>query len=124
LSHARGARAEQLAATFLAQRGLQVLTRNYRCRYGEIDLIVRDGEILCFVEVRARSDAAFSPAIATIRDVKRRRILKAAAHFLAYAWRGGKCACRFDVVTVEGTDSPITEWWRGAFEADAEGNSG
>ena len=119
LSHSRGARAEQLAATFLAQRGLQVLTTNYRCRYGEIDLIAREGEILCFVEVRFRRDGVRNSPIASITDVKRRRIEKTAAHFLAYAWRGPTCACRFDVVTVEGDASPITEWWRGAFLAEA-----
>lgn len=116
MSYAQGLRAEQLAADLLAQQGLHILFRNYRCRYGEIDLIAREGETLCFVEVRFRRSVAFGAPIDTISAVKRRRIQKTAAYFLAYNWRGGPCACRFDVVTVEGMDPPFTQWWRAAFE--------
>ena len=119
MSYARGRFTEELAATFLTQRGLVVLLRNYRCQYGEIDLIVRDGPILCFVEVRARRGTAFGAAIATIGALKRRRILASAAHYLANEYSGPRCACRFDVVTVQGNDSPLIELWRGAFEAEA-----
>ena len=52
---ARGADAEELAAAFLQQHGLTLVTRNYRCRFGEIDLIARDGDTLVFIEVRQRS---------------------------------------------------------------------
>ncbi|TMG83752.1 MAG: YraN family protein, partial [Betaproteobacteria bacterium] len=55
----RGAAAEALAARFLMARGLSIVGRNYRCRGGEIDLIVRDGKTLVFVEVRLRRSQAF-----------------------------------------------------------------
>ena len=55
----RGQHAEDLAAAFLQHHGLELLERNYRCRFGEIDLIARDGKTLVFVEVRMRSSASF-----------------------------------------------------------------
>jgi len=58
----RGEAAESLAADFLQRRGLTVLERNYRCRFGEIDLVARSGELLVFVEVRARTSEAFGGA--------------------------------------------------------------
>jgi putative endonuclease len=119
VSYARGRGAEALAAAFLVERGLTLLSSNYRCRHGEIDLIGRDGATLCFIEVRARRGRAFGAPIETVSVEKRRRILKTAAHYLAYAFRGTPCACRFDLVTIQGQDSPTAEWWRGAFEAEA-----
>ena len=62
----RGRHAEDVAATFLQQKGLTILERNYQCRYGEIDLIARDGDALVFVEVRMRKSAAFGGAAASI----------------------------------------------------------
>ena len=50
-----GNAAEQLAATFLQQKGLTLIEKNFRCTYGEIDLIMRDGKTLVFIEVRLRS---------------------------------------------------------------------
>lgn len=118
MSYARGRGAEALAAAFLVERGLTLLSSNYRCRHGEIDLIARDGATLCFIEVRSRRGRAFGTAIDTISAVKRRRILQTAEHFLAYTFTGPPCACRFDIVTIQGDESPTVEWWRGAFEAE------
>lgn len=117
MSYEKGLQAEHLAAVFLAQQGLQILHSNYRCKFGEIDLIAQDGATLCFVEVRFRASVAYGSPIDTIDGRKRRRILKTATHFLAYRLRGRPCACRFDIVTVEGTVSPVTRWWRAAFDA-------
>lgn len=117
MSSAKGMHAERLAAQFLVERGVQVLCSNYRCKFGEIDLVAREAEALCFVEVRFRRRSRFGYAIETVGTVKRRRLIKTAEHFLAYRWSGRPTACRFDVVTVEGTEPPIVEWWRGAFDA-------
>ena len=117
MSFAKGMRAEQLAAQFLVEQGAQVLHNNYRCRLGEIDLIAKLPEALCFVEVRFRSRSRFGAAIETVSAVKRQRLVRTAEHFLAYRWSGGPTACRFDVVTVEGTEPPQIRWWLGAFEA-------
>ena len=106
-----GARADEQAARFLAERGLKILARNYRCRGGEIDLVCRDGAILVFVEVRLRTNRDFGGAAASITPAKQRRITLAANHYLA-----GKPlpACRFDAVLLDGAD---IDWIRNAFDA-------
>ncbi len=104
----RGAAAEALAAEFLIARGLTLVARNYRCRSGEIDLIVRDREMLVFVEVRLRSSAAFGGAAASITLTKRQRIARAARHYLAGL--GHEPACRFDAVLLDALDLQRIEW--------------
>jgi len=104
----RGAQAEALAAGFLAARGLRVLARNYRCRAGEIDLIARDRDIIVFVEVRLRSSNAFGGAAASITATKRRRLERAARHYLARL--GEEPPCRFDAILLDALDSSRIEW--------------
>ena len=112
-----GQSAEELAARFLEKRGLKVLTRNYRCRGGEIDLICRDGKVLVFVEVRLRRNAAFGGAAASVTATKQRRIILAAQHFLmANALTDDDC--RFDCILLSGTSSNDIEWLRDAFSLD------
>ena len=106
---ARGREAETLAAAYLEGCGLRLVTRNFRVRGGEIDLIMRDRTTLVFVEVRQRSRSDFGGAGASITAAKRRRIVLAARHWLA--WRGD-CACRFDCVLIDGER---LEWLRDAF---------
>ena len=108
----RGREAETRAAAYLQQRGLRLVERNFRVRGGEIDLIMRDGASLVFVEVRQRSSTGFGGAAASITAGKRRRIVLAARHYLL-----GRppCACRFDCVLIEGDR---LEWLRDAFAAD------
>ena len=108
----RGDAAEALAAEFLAARGLAVVERNYRCRFGEVDIIARSGATLVFVEVRARRSGSFGGAAESITAAKRRKVLVAARHYLA-AHRID-CACRFDVVLLSG-EPPRIEWIRDAF---------
>jgi putative endonuclease len=112
--NARGAPAEDLAASFLTRRGLRVLERNYRCRMGEIDIVAASGDTLVFVEVRARSSEAYGGAAASVTERKRRRIVAAARHYLAR--HGAERACRFDVVLVRGPERRI-EWLTDAFGA-------
>lgn len=110
---ARGREAEERAAHHLERSGLQLVTRNFRVRGGEIDLICRDGRRLVFVEVRQRSRGDFGGAAASITTGKQRRIILAARHYLA-----GKpeCDCRFDCVLIDGER---LEWLKDAFSADA-----
>jgi len=108
----RGEAAELLAADFLQRRGLTILERNYRCRFGEIDLVARSGELLIFVEVRARRSEAFGGAAGSITATKRRRLVAAARHYLA-THRADR-ACRFDVVLVRGAEQQV-EWLTDAF---------
>jgi putative endonuclease len=107
-----GAQAEQLAARYLQQQGLTLLDTNYRCRFGEIDLILRDGETLVFAEVRQRSRSDFGGAAASIDARKQQRIILAARHYLAALNRTPPC--RFDAVLLDSTAQP--EWVRNAFE--------
>ena len=108
----RGEPYENLAAAFLEGQGLRVLERNYRCRFGEIDLVARSGTVLVFVEVRARRSAAFGGAAGSITGAKRRRLLAAARHYIVRRRVAG--ACRFDVVLLQG-DEPRIEWVTNAF---------
>ena len=108
----RGKDAEARAARFLEAHGLLIVERNYRTRYGEIDLIARDGEMLVFVEVRARSSNTFGGAAASITASKREKLTRTALHYLAAA--GRTPPCRFDAVLLAGDNQPL-EWIRDAF---------
>jgi putative endonuclease len=107
-----GAPAERLAAAFLERQGLKILERNYRCRFGEIDLVALSGAVLVFIEVRARRSEAYGGAAGSITAAKRRRIVAAARHYLARE-RVSR-PCRFDVVLVRGARQEI-EWLTDAF---------
>jgi putative endonuclease len=110
----QGAQAEALAASFLQARGLKLITRNYRCRAGEVDLIMQDGQVTVFVEVRLRSNRAWVSAAESIDARKQRRIIIAARHYLA---RHGESQCRFDCVLLAALDAQQIEWLRDAFSA-------
>jgi len=97
----RGRLAEDAALAYLQQQGLQLVQRNFLCKGGELDLIMRDGHSLVFVEVRQRSSASFGGALASITPAKQRRMVLAAQIFLQ---RQQKLpACRFDAVAIEGS---------------------
>jgi putative endonuclease len=112
-TQAAGRDAERHAETALARLGLRHVARNYRCRAGEIDLIMRDGDCLVFVEVRYRSRNDFGDALASVDRHKQRRLILAAQHYLVRTgWNG---PCRFDVI---GLDRRYrTHWIRDAFSA-------
>lgn len=110
----RGDSAEALAALFLERRGLKILARNYRCRFGEIDLVAENGATLVFVEVRARRSEGFGGPAESITAAKRRRLVAAARHYLAAA---GERPARFDVVLMLG-EQPEIEWIVDAFGDD------
>ncbi len=110
----RGREAEARAARYLESQGLAIVGRNYRCRYGEIDLIAREGVTLVFVEVRARRSNAFGGAAASITAAKRNKLRRAALHYLAALGRNPRC--RFDAVLLSG-DAHSVEWIRDAFGA-------
>lgn len=101
----------------LVRRGLTLLARNYRCRRGEIDLVMRDADTLVFVEVRRRSSRAFGGALDSVDARKRARLVAAAEHFLMTRRIGDDRPCRFDVVAIDGRPPHTAiEWLRDAFE--------
>jgi putative endonuclease len=106
-----GAEAEALAAIFLQQQGLKLVEKNYRCRFGEIDLIMRDGKQLVFVEVRLRSNANFGGAAESITSKKQQKLRLTADH---YMMEHGNINCRFDAILMSSTLSP-PEWIHNAF---------
>lgn len=115
-----GIQAEKLAATFLASHGLKLVTQNYHCRFGEIDLIMRDAKTLVFVEVKQRSSSQFGGAVASITPQKQQKIILTAQHFLQ-TQKLGDMPCRFDAILMQGvslkpTDLQQIEWIRNAFE--------
>ena len=95
-----GRAGEEAAVRFLHEQGYRIVERNYRCRFGEIDLIARDGETLAFIEVKTRRSRAFGPPALAVTTEKQRHLVKASQMYLAQ--RGKACEfCRFDVVTIE-----------------------
>lgn len=114
---ARGAAAERLAGAWLRRRGLRPLDLNYRCRVGEIDLVMRDGNTLVFIEVRYRRRDRFGSAAESVNRVKQHRIIRAASRYLQQHPRWANEVCRFDVVSLSGDEcDPEIEWIRDAFE--------
>ncbi len=107
----KGGEAESRALSFLESRGLELVERNYRCRMGEIDLIMKEGDALVFVEVRERSRGDFGGAGGSITPSKQNRILRAARHYLSRL----EClpACRFDAVLFDETGK--ADWVKSAF---------
>lgn len=110
-----GSQAESLARRYLEQRGLRFVAANYRTRRGEIDLVMTDGTILVFVEVRFRRNGRFGSAVESVDRHKRQRVIAAASGFIQSHGKYRDRQCRFDVVGV--TDGQI-EWIDNAFTAD------
>lgn len=107
MSNQLGAAFEARAQQFLERQRLMLVVRNYRCRGGEIDLIMRDrAGVLIFVEVRARCGARFGSAAASITSAKRRRLECAARHYLV-RYGAAMPACRFDAVVFDGPGPPV-----------------
>jgi putative endonuclease len=115
---ALGERGESIAYRFLRDRGLRPVARNFRCRGGEIDLIMLDQECLAFVEVRCRSSARFANPADTVDYRKQRKIVRTAAMFLARERRFANHTMRFDVVAIEGEGIEDVRWIRDAFRPD------
>ena len=109
-----GDRAERIAAAYLEDQGLAVIESRYRCRWGEIDLILRDRDTVVFAEVRLRRSKAFGGAAYSVDRRKQARIIATARHYLAGA---REAACRFDVVLLESIEPARIEWIRDAFSA-------
>ena len=109
----KGQHFEQVAERWLQAGGLQPVARNYRCRGGEIDLIMHQGQTLVFVEVRYRATSSHGGAASSVTRSKQHKIMLAARHYLKqHAINEANQACRFDVIAFEG-DQPA--WIQNAF---------
>ena len=113
----RGRWAEEIAARHLVAHGLVCRDRNFRSRFGEIDLVMEDGAIVVFVEVRSRSGPGFMDPAESVDRRKRARITRTADTWLRVRGPAAMPACRFDVVAViGGPEDPDIRWVRGAFD--------
>ena len=94
----RGSEAESIALEFLKKKGLRLVQRNYRCRNGEIDLIMEERDTLVFVEVRFRQSSAYGSALESVDAKKKSRIIHCASHYLSV--HKISRPTRFDVVAL------------------------
>lgn len=106
-----GVTGEDLAAAWYVEQGYEVVARNWRCRHGELDLIVRDGRTFVFCEVKSRSSLAFGSPLEAVTHTKRQRIRHLAARWLEDA-PVRPSGIRFDVVAVLDGELEVIE---GAF---------
>lgn len=109
---------EQRARAELERAGLKLLAHNYTTRHGELDLVMREGDTVVFVEVRYRKSASHGDAAASVTATKQAKLIHAAQHWLAAHPQHARRNCRFDVVSYDGpADAVQRQWLRGAFEA-------
>ncbi len=115
---ARGRDYEAAAERYLRGQGLATLTRNFRLKCGEIDLIMRERDTLVFVEVRYRAAGALVSPLETITARKQQRIVRTASAFLQRRPALASLPCRFDALGLEGSvDALRFDWIKGAFSA-------
>jgi putative endonuclease len=115
---AAGKQAEAAACDYLQARGLTLMERNYRCKRGEIDLIMRDKQHTVFVEVRYRRSNRFGSSAESVDWRKQAKLLTTAEHYLQQHPQAAKGACRFDVVALSTQNGEQTiDWISDAFQA-------
>ena len=109
-----GSEAEQRALDHLLAAGLRLLARNVRYPFGELDLVMRDGSDVVFVEVRYRSSDEYGGGVASVTHGKQRKVIRAAQAFLQRHPALANAPCRFDVVGVD--DGDELQWFKAAFD--------
>lgn len=118
-TRSRGAQVEAAAREHLVRAGLAPVAANANYRFGELDLVMREGDTLVFVEVRYRADDRFGGGAQSVTASKRRKLVHAASAFLMAHPRWRDAPCRFDVVEATGdVEHPRLTWIRDAFRAD------
>ncbi|MDE2089121.1 MAG: YraN family protein [Gammaproteobacteria bacterium] len=117
MNHAIGRYAEEYACRYLQQRGLSLVQCNYRCPLGEVDLIMRHGDTLVFVEVRYRRRRDFGSGAESVDARKQARVAAAALHYLQRTGASTRHPARFDVIAMTpGNGPPNVEWIADAFQ--------
>lgn len=114
----RGLEMEELAANFLEQQGIKIITRNFSCKIGEIDIIANDNTHLIFVEIRFRKNQRYGGALASINTRKQHKLIHTAQFFLKTKRLLQNSPCRFDVIAITlHNEKPSLEWVQNAFQA-------
>ncbi len=106
---------ESSARAFLEREGLRFVEGNFRSRFGEIDLIMRDGDTIVFVEVRHRKSNRFGTAAETVDRRKQLKLIRTAQYYLRRHLRLVERPCRFDVVATSTQEGQIDRWIPHAF---------
>ncbi len=117
-ANAAGRIAEDIAANYLAKQGLKLITRNFHSRFGEIDLIALQQDILVFIEVRYRKNERYLAVVETIDARKCRKLVATSEYYLLKHNAYQDYQCRYDVIAITGElDKPLIEWIKNAFQA-------
>jgi len=120
LRRATGNAFEVAAETHARAHGLVTLDRNISCRFGEIDLVLRDRDVVVFAEVRYRDSQRFGGALSSVDGRKQRRMIAAAQFYLQSRPALSRAPCRFDVFAIDGDiGQPQINWIRDAFRVEA-----
>lgn len=113
-----GRQAETAAENYLVEQGLKVISRNFRCRFGEIDLIAIDHNTLVYIEVRYRRSVQRMAVVETLDKNKIQRLITTGEYFLTHNRQYQKLQCRFDFIGISGnSQNPEIEWIKNAFQA-------
>jgi len=113
-----GQQAEQWAYNHLQQQGLTLITKNYSCRRGEIDLIMQDKETLVFIEVRYRKSSTFGSALESVDRKKQTKLIFTAEHYIQQQ-KSSFTNYRFDVIAItHERNNPIITWVKNAFQVN------
>jgi len=99
-SAAIGQQAEDVALKFLQTKGMRLIARNYRCKLGEIDLVMQDDGALVFIEVRYRKQSNFGDGAESVDFRKQQKIIRSAEHFLQQHRQYSQSPCRIDVISI------------------------
>lgn len=110
---------EEEVCAYLTKQGLKLVVANYMCKFGEIDLVMQDGETLVFVEVRYRVQDDFGSALESITRGKQRKVIRAAKCYLLENDLWEKVPCRFDAVVMKAAalEDERVYWVKDAFWA-------
>lgn len=115
-ARSRGAAIEQIAAQWLQQRGLKLVTSNHHVKGGELDLVMYDRDTLVFVEVKHRATTRHGHPLEMVNAQKRRRLIRTATLYLAR--HDLACPCRFDILAITGRPPALEfQWEQAAFDA-------
>lgn len=115
-TRAKGNYGEQLALDYLTAHGLTLVEQNINSRYGEIDMLMRDGEEWVFTEVRFRQTQHYGGGLESVNRSKQRKLINTAEHYMQTHYKTHFHSCRFDMIEISGDiDTPKINWIQDAF---------
>ena len=112
-----GTNTELLACRYLQDNGAKIIERNFRCRFGEVDIIAKDEKYLCFIEVKYRTDERFGSPAEAVTYKKQKHICKVSNFYLYSNYKSLDIPIRYDVITISQTDNILNfRWIKNAFD--------